>query len=185
MLLDKRRLTPRLFIGIVLALLGGILAANADIASANPGIGALLCIVAVILFAWATRATSNDLGDLSAIGRTTVTLFGGMMFMIVSQVVMGLLNHPLSWVGSLGDNNFWWFLIFAVLSLTIAQTLWIIAAKDLGILIASFHVNAVPFYGMVTMLVIFDGIWNSTQALGAGLVCAGVLIAQWTSKPKQ
>ena len=59
-----------------------------------------------------------------------------------------------------------------------AQTLWMFGAGKLGIFIASFHMNAVPFYVMVSVVLIFGAPWSWMQALGALLVGVGVIISQ-------
>lgn len=51
-------------------------------------------------------------------------------------------------------------------------------AKGLGVLFASFHSNAVPFYVMIIMVFLFGDIWNWVQASGAFVVALGVIIAQ-------
>ena len=51
-------------------------------------------------------------------------------------------------------------------------------AKGLGVLFASFHSNAVPFYVMIIMVLLFGDIWNWVQASGAFVVALGVIIAQ-------
>jgi drug/metabolite transporter (DMT)-like permease len=38
--------------------------------------------------------------------------------------------------------------------------------------------NAVPFYVMVTVVLLLGGEWNAMQAVGAALVAAGVMVAQ-------
>ena len=70
-------------------------------------------------------------------------------------------------------------LVFASLaSLALAQFMWIRGASGLGILLASLHMNAVPFYVMVIVVLILGEEWNWWQASGAVLVGAGVIIAQ-------
>ena len=51
--LDGRRLRINLVAGILLALSGGLLATGVNIFEAQFGLGALICLIAVCLFAWA------------------------------------------------------------------------------------------------------------------------------------
>ena len=60
--------------------------------------------------------------------------------------------------------------------MAIAQMLWIGGAGGLGILLASFHMNAVPFYVMLIMVVAFAQPWGWWQAIGAALVACGVTV---------
>ena len=49
----------------------------------------------------------------------------------------------------------------------------------MGILLASLHMNAVPFYVMVIVVIFLDDHpWGWDQAIGAALVATGVLLAQ-------
>ena len=54
-------------------------------------------------------------------------------------------------------------------------------ATGLGVLFASFHSNAVPFYVMIIMVFLFGDKWNWVQTLGAFVVALGVIIAQLKS----
>lgn len=175
---DGRRLRPLLLIGIILALFGGYLAAGVNLSDSTFGLGATLCLSAVILFAWATRATTSDFGDLSPVGQTTVTLVGGMMFMTLAYFSSLVLGSYEATLGDLNTKNFILLLIFSLVSLAVAQFFWIWGAGGLGILLASFHLNAVPFYVMVTVVIFLHGEWVWMQAVGAFFVGAGVIVAQ-------
>ena len=48
---------------------------------------------------------------------------------------------------------------------------------DLTIAVASFHLNATPFYVMLILLM-FGHDWNWVQAVGAFILAFGVIIAQ-------
>ena len=180
---DDRKLTPRLTLGIALALLGGYLATGVNLNDGNFGLGAILCMIAVFLFAWATRSTTRDFQSLSSLGQTSVTLVGGMVFMFCTYFVIVLTGYQGAEIGIIDQNHILMFLVFSIVSLSIAQSLWIWGAGGLGIMLASFHLNAVPFYVMVAVVVFLDGQWNSYQAIGAAIVAIGVIIAQ-TSKVK-
>ena len=69
-------------------------------------------------------------------------------------------------------------LIFSLPAIAISQLLWIWAAGGLGILLASLHMNAVPFYVMVIVVIFLGDPWGWDQAIGAALVATGVLLAQ-------
>ncbi len=188
-IMDGRKLRPNLIIGIILALTGGILAAGVQLTNATFGMGAFLCLLAVCIFAWGTRAATKDLHELTPIGQTTATLVGGMCFNLIVFVILWIGGLEGIEVGSLSGYNLMHLAIFAISSLAIAQFLWIWGAGKLGILLASFHMNAMPFYVMVFVLIFFGGSWNWLQALGAGLVALGVVIAQalrpGTAKPRK
>jgi len=55
--------------------------------------------------------------------------------------------------------------------------LWIKGVGQIGIAVASFHLNATPFYVMLILLM-FGNDWNWVQAAGAFILALGVIIAQ-------
>ena len=69
-------------------------------------------------------------------------------------------------------------LIFSIAAMAISQLLWIKAAGSLGILFASLHMNAIPFYVMIVMVIFFYASWSWMQALGALIVGIGVVYSQ-------
>jgi len=182
--LDGRKLTPKLLTGITLALAGGYLATGAKLEDGTFGTGALLCLSAVVLFAWATRATTRDFQSLSPIGQTAITLAGGLLFSLGAIALCYMVGLPGIEVGNADIHNLQMFVVVILVSFAIAQTLWIWGTGGLGILLASFHMNAVPFYVMVIVVWMMGGDWNWGQAWGAALVAAGVTIAQFNRRRK-
>ena len=81
-------------------------------------------------------------------------------------------------IGLMDTYNIFMLFIFSIAAFALSQLLWIKAAGSLGILFASLHMNAVPFYVMVVMVTIFDASWSWMQALGALLVGVGVVYSQ-------
>jgi len=80
--------------------------------------------------------------------------------------------------GEFDSHHIQLLLLQAIVSIAIAQSLWIWSAGSLGILLASFHLNAVPFYVMVTVVLLLNGEWNWGQTAGALIVALGVLVTQ-------
>ena len=180
--LDGRRLRPRLLFGIGLALAGGLLATGARLSEGSFGWGSLLCLLSVILFAWGTRATNQRFRSLPFVGQTTITLAGSLVVVIAVYLLLRLLDMPGTSVGVL-DNRHLALLVFtSAASLALAQFLWIRGAAGLGILLASLHMNAVPFYVMVIVVLFLGETWNWLQAAGAALVAVGVMVAQAASR---
>ena len=180
--LDGRRAQPRLLVGIVLALLGGLLATGARLDEGNFGWGSLLCLLSVILFAWATRATNHRFHALSYVGQTTITLSGSLLAVTLIFIVFRLLDLPGTGIGLMDSQHLGLLAFTSIASLALAQFMWIRGAAGLGILLASLHVNAVPFYVMVIVVLFLDAQWNWWQAAGAVIVALGVLVAQSASR---
>ena len=177
-LFDGRRMRSRLVFGIVCALVGGLLATGTRLDEGNFGWGSLLCLVSVVLFAWATRATTLGFPTLSFTGRTAITLAGAQVILAVIYVTMLLTGIEGTQIGSTTPLHLGLLVFAGIASAALAQYLWIHAASRLGILLASFHMNAVPFYVMVVMVMFLGASWNWWQAAGAGMVGLGVWLAQ-------
>ena len=175
---DKRKLKLNLIIGVSFAVFGGYLAAGVNLVDGNFNLGTIICIVSVILFAWCTRASTKELNNISYIGQTALTMFGGMLTSLVFLCLALFFGLGETRIGNLDSFNFLLLFIFIFISQTISQTIWIWGAGRLGVLLASFHSNAVPFYVMLIMLVLFGNDWSWYQALGAFIVGLGVIIAQ-------
>jgi drug/metabolite transporter (DMT)-like permease len=182
--LDGRRLRLLLICGILLALLGGLLATGTRMDEGNFGWGSLLCLFSVVLFAWATRATNRDFRSLSFVGQTTITLAGSLAVVLLVFALMYLLDVPGTTIGQLDAHHLGLLLFTSVASLALAQFMWIRGAAGLGILLASLHMNAVPFYVMVIVVLFLGESWNWGQAAGAALVAIGVLLAQSASRQR-
>ena len=180
--LDGRRMRPLLLCGILLALLGGLLATGTRMNEGNFGWGSLLCLFSVVLFAWATRATNHSFRGLSYVGQTTITLSGSLAVVLVVFLLMNLFAIPGATIGLLDANHVGLLVFSSVASLALAQFMWIRGAAGLGILLASLHMNAVPFYVMVIVVLFLGESWNWWQAAGAALVAVGVLLAQSASR---
>ena len=111
-------------------------------------------------------------------GQTAITIVGAQVFTVAALIVFWLLGLPEVHVGKTDQFSMALILMIAFASVAFAQTLWIWAAGRLGILIASMHMNAVPFYVMIVALLTLGGEWSWHQAIGAALVAAGVIISQ-------
>jgi drug/metabolite transporter (DMT)-like permease len=175
---DNRRLSRRLIVGLILAVLGGYLATGAQLTQGNFGFGVALCLGAILLFAWVTRATTRQLETLSRTGQATVTLCGGMLVTLVWFGISIVAGFGETHIGTIDTGDWLPLLIFLLPSSGIAQLLWIRGAGKLGILLASFHMNAVPFYVMVILVSLSLGQWHWLQAGAVALVALGVLVSQ-------
>ena len=178
MIFDGRRLSLHLLAGIALAVAGGYLAAGASFHEGTVGTGMALCVVAIFLFAWATRATTRELETLTRPGQAAVTLSGGALILVLLYLGALPFSPSETKVGAIDAARFWPFIIFVLPSAGIAQLMWIYGAGKLGVMLASFHMNAVPFYVMVILLALSMGDWEWLRAAGVAVVILGVLISQ-------
>lgn len=175
-ILDGRKMTPALTIGLALSVLGGFLALDFGKGGLSLGIGALFCFLSVICYAISSRMTVTSFPNETALGRTAVTLVGaGLATSIVALI--GVAGHTAPDFGTWGAKEWGAMALFSVGSLAISQLLWIISVGRLGIGWSALHINAAPFYVMLILFAL-GGAWDWRQVAAAALVVLGVLIAQ-------
>jgi len=184
MLLDGRKMTFWFFFGVVLVLLGGYIASGASLREDNVGIAALIGVIGVALFAWGSRATVKSLPGMSNLGQTAVTSFGMAGLSIFLYFVCSVFLDLTNTTSIITIEHLGLVLIYAWLGLGISQIFWIKAVSQLGIGLASFHLNAVPFYVMFMLFLLGDS-WIWHQAFGALIVISGVILAQQKSSKKK
>jgi drug/metabolite transporter (DMT)-like permease len=180
-MLDGRRLTAALLIGMALSAVGGVAALDWT-GGMSLGLGALLCFGSVVTFTIGSRLTVTAFPTLSPTGRTAITVSGAAIAACIAagvQVGMGTpLANPFGWEASALVA----LLAYSVGSFALSQFLWIISVERLGIGLSALHINAAPFYVMVLLFIMGHG-WSWMQAAAAGLVGLGVLIAQGIVAP--
>jgi drug/metabolite transporter (DMT)-like permease len=175
--LDGRRLTIALVLGLVLSLAGGLVALDLRTAAPGLGIGALAAFGSVFAFTWGSRATVTAFPALTPLGRSAITVAGAGISMTVLAIAYSLAGGaPVQWSG-VGLPEVAALVAASIGSIALSQTLWIVSVGLLGIGIASLHMNAVPFYVMLITFAL-GGSWNWTQAIGAAVVVLGVAVAQ-------
>ena len=174
--LDGRRLTLALVLGLALSLLGGLVALD-SLSGAGLGLGAALCMVSVLCYALGSRLTVTQFPDLTPLGRTAITLVGAAAAGLVLTLIHAVLTGQIPDFSPLGPREWSALAVFGVGSLAISQLLWIISVGRLGIGVAALHINAAPFYVMLILFALGEA-WVWLQALGAGIVVLGVLVAQ-------
>jgi len=178
-LLDGRQITLNFLMGTVLVLVGSLLAIGLKIADATFGFGAILGIFSTVVFALGSRATVKMLGDTSDLARTVVTTAGMAVFSVCAYIAFLLWNVTGAHIQSASLELSEWglVLVYAGIALALSQLMWIKGVNRIGIGIASFHLNAAPFYVMLVQLGL-GGVWDWQQALGATVLAAGVVLAQ-------
>lgn len=180
-LLDGRKFTLRLALGLALSLAGGVLAFAAGLGGLSLGLGAAAALASVMAYTWGSRATVKSFPDLTPLGRSAITVMGAAICATVAALTHAAMGAPAPDWAAMGWREIGGLLAFSIGSLAISQLLWIIAVGRIGIGAASMHMNAVPFY---VMLIVFlmNGPWNWAQTAGAAVVVLGVIIAQ--SRPR-
>lgn len=179
--LDGRRLSARFLLAVALVLFGGALAAGVTLGESSISLGFTLGLLASGIFAWGSRETVKSFPSLSPLTRTAVTTSGMFGFVAIPCLVAMFFQYSWSAVGTLDISNVGLLIIYACLALGISQIFWIKAVEEIGIGIASFHLNATPFYVMI-IVYLFGSDWNWMQVLGAAILTVGTLLAQLPEK---
>jgi drug/metabolite transporter (DMT)-like permease len=176
-LLDGRRITGALVMGMALSLFGGLVAMAQGGFSVELGLGALAVLGSCTAFTWGSRATVTQFPTLTPLGRTAITVTGAFIAMAALSLTWTMMGGaPVQWA-EIGWKEVGALTIFAVGSMALSQIMWIISVERIGIGAASLHMNAVPFYVMIIAFAL-GAQWNWLQTLGAVIVVAGVMIAQ-------
>jgi drug/metabolite transporter (DMT)-like permease len=176
-ILDGRKMTLALLLGLILALMGGVMALDSGAKSLNLGLGALFCFASVFTFTVGSRMTVTSFPSLTPLGRTTITLTGAAILTTIAALINAAIGATGPDWAVLGWRELGALAIFSIGALAISQVLWIISVGKLGIGLASLHINATPFYVMLILFAL-GGAWNWTQTIAAAVVGLGVLIAQ-------
>ncbi len=177
MMFDGRKLTRHFTGGAILVLLGGFLATGAELKSGTFGSALFLGGLASVLFAWGSRKTVKGLPEMTSLGQATSTFVGAMIFCVVVFALFKLMGWEGTQSADLGLWGWSMLLIYAWGAMALSQALWILGVSQLGIGIASFHLNAAPFYVMLILLFAGGG-WDWDRVLGAALLGLGVVLTQ-------
>ena len=179
--LDGRRLSGRFLVAVTLVLFGGALAAGVIPGNSSIGTGFVLGLLASGIFAWGSRETVKSFPTLSPLSRSAITTSGMFGFTSIACFAAMFFEHSWSAVGPLDISNIGLLFIYACLALGISQVFWIKAVDEVGIGIASFHLNATPFYVMIIVFILGSE-WNWIQTVGAAVLTVGTLLAQLPEK---
>ena len=178
---ERKALKRTFLVGLAASVIGGIVATGGGAPnggnSANLWVGVGCAVASCTLFAWGSYVAVRDFAGLSAIGRTTMTLTGGMILTVLCFVVANALGLAAAPLDILNTRTFGLLAVYGIGGMAISQYFWIASVDRLGIGLASFHINVAPFYVML-ILIGLGGVWSWPQAIGAAIVGLGVVVAQ-------
>jgi drug/metabolite transporter (DMT)-like permease len=174
---DGRRPGRPVVIGILLAVVGGSLAASADRGGADdPRGGELLVLGSMVLWIWYSRAALSRLAGHGDLALSGLTFAAGAMIaapIVAVALAFGLAQPRLSVAGPDLAALLW----MSMIAIGLSVPLWFTCTRLLGLTIAAIHTNLAPFYVMLIALA-FGGAISPRQVLGAALVASGALLAQ-------
>ena len=175
--LKEEKISPRLAMGIGMAVLGGVLivlsAAEQEFGWRG---GEAFAMVSVVTWTWFSRASTAKLSTIPPYPRAVITMLSGALVLIPVTVL-------LNWVGlseiawSIEGWNLFWILWLCPIAAGVSLVFWLRSAEYLGVTIAAIHINLVPFY-VIVIAFFSGGRLSSYQIIGACLVMAGAVITQ-------
>lgn len=174
-----RRLNRMFVFGLMASVVGGVVATgSAEVG--NLGLGATLAVVSGFLFSIGSHLCVRELPDLSPVGRSTISLAGGLLFSGGALILKHAAGFDVLPNRAIDATQLGLLAIYALASMALSQVMWLACVGRLGVALASFHMNVAPFYVMLIMLGLGAG-WDWSKALGAGIVICGVVMAQTPS----
>lgn len=171
---DKKRTSRTFVFGLLCAVIGGLIAAEFGLNEYEVNIGFIWCLTAVCLYARATRETNSCLSKLSSLKQTVKTPIGASMFVSITLIFAVINFLEQQQYGSFDTKTLIVLFAFSLLFVSISQPSWIAGARGLGIAVASFHLNAVPFYIMVVLVFMGDGTFDPFKLRGVFLIGLGI-----------
>ena len=175
MVYEGRRLSRGFLLGLVATVAGGVVATGGG--GIALGLGALAAVAACFLFSWGSFLTVRDFPTLSPLGRSTLTLAGGLLAMGALILAADMAGFDVRPSAAMDRHQAGLLAIYALAGMALSQVMWIASVGRLGVAVASFHINVAPFYVMLYLLALGGG-WDWQAALGAAIVAAGVVLAQ-------
>ena len=112
------------------------------------------------------------------LGQTVITLIGDAMSVGIILGFAAFIFPTQRQYGSFDIEALVIIFAFSILSVSISQPCWIAGARGLGIALASFHLNAVPFYVMAVLVFLGEDMFDLFKLLGVVLIAVGVFLAQ-------
>ncbi|MCH2248822.1 MAG: DMT family transporter [Cognatishimia sp.] len=177
----ERRLRTTFVFGLALSVIGAIVATG-QIEAVSLSWGALTMLGSVTLFAVGSYLAVRHFPEVTSMGHAVLPMVGGLI--VTAAIYGGMVAYGMDVVPNheIGATEWAWLWIYALAGLAISQLLWVAAVGQIGVALASFHINATPFYVMILML-FMGAAWDWRAAIGAAIVIAGVGVAQLRRRP--
>ncbi len=176
-ILDGRSLNFRFVIGVLISILGGLVMTFGSDGGGYNSLGLLIALPAVILFAWASRQITKSLRDFSNLAQGSISILGAGLAVSIPYFTFHNGIDMVKILTSLDIYQVLCIVIFAATGISISQVLWIKGVAQLGIAMASIHMNSAPFYVMLFVFIL-GGSWIWVQFGALILVVIGVLLTQ-------
>ena len=179
-LFDKRRITINFLIGFILVLIGSMIILGIQGVDLKFSLGLIIGLMSVTFFAWGSRASVKYLPDMTTLARTATTTLGMSGFCLIIYLISIYFKFGATHIPKIDIQHIKLFVIYSLFGLAISQILWIRGVQQLGIGIASLHLNITPFYVMIILFCLGHG-WIWTHTAGAIIIIFGISLTQKNS----
>jgi drug/metabolite transporter (DMT)-like permease len=175
----RERFTGGLVAALLLALIGGTLTSASGGGSQDGSLlGAASILAGTVLYVWYSRMIVDEFSDAPILAKTAASTLAGAALTTLAvgmawtfgwfEPQYELSPRTLALVGWLG---------FAIGA---SAVLWFWVGRKIGVTVASVHNNLVPFY-VILMAAMAGAAVSGQQLVGATLVVAAAVLAQWPS----
>ena len=172
----RRMIDFRLFIAVILSLVGGLIATlNDQEMVMTLGWGELLLLSSVVLWVLYSRFSLSMLGQAHPVGEYGLTMIAGSVGLLLATFIASFFGYELKQDFLL--DSVMVVLFLGIFSTGLSVLLWLHGAKRLGVTTAGLHQNLVPVFVMLIMFIVGEGFqWR--KGVGGLLVISGAIIAQ-------
>ena len=172
----RRMIDFRLFIAVILSLVGGLIATlNDQEMEITLGWGELLLLSSVVLWVLYSRFSLSMLGQAHPVGGYGLTMIAGSVGLLLATFIAGFFGYELK--QDFSFDSVMVVLFLGIFSTGLSVLLWLHGAKRLGVTTAGLHQNLVPVFVMLIMFILGEGFqWR--EGVGGLLVISGAIIAQ-------
>jgi drug/metabolite transporter (DMT)-like permease len=172
----KEKLSPRRWLGVVIALFGVWIVIShgdiASIASAGVGVGELFMLAAVTSWALYTLVGRKVLGSLSPLAATNYAALWGtlLLALVAAPEVRGVTTAQLDWtmIGALA--------YLGVCGTALAFVWYYMSVKKCGTAITSIFNNLVPVFGVAISVLLLGEQLLPSMMIGGAIAIAGVMM---------
>ena len=172
----RRMIDFRLFIAVILSLVGGLIATlNDQEMVLTLGWGELLLLSSVVLWVLYSRFSLSMLGQAHPVGGYGLTMIAGSVGLLLATFIAGFFGYELK--QDFSFDSVMVVLFLGIFSTGLSVLLWLHGAKRLGVTTAGLHQNLVPVFVMLIMFILGERFqWR--EGVGGLLVISGAIIAQ-------
>ncbi|HLY62018.1 MAG TPA: DMT family transporter [Terriglobia bacterium] len=181
----KERMTSRLWVSLVISLVGVLVLSQKDLSTQSvTNIGSLFGN-SLILLACACSTFYNvySKGLLERFSPLEVLVYGYLIALAISPPLLAWSGEPVQWATIQGyTTGTWvWLIILSFLSWGIAMVLWMFLLERMDVSKASVSIYLLPFLGVaVSALTLHEAITRST-IIGGAITLAGTALVTSTS----